>query len=124
MKTLDKLEKGQYAVIKKVNGEGQRRQHFLDMGVIPEAVVKLVQFAPLGDPMEVKIHGYALTLREADAALIEIEPCNGTPTEEKTATSTDSISPPSPTTTPTRAWARKAYTTTRRTKTRCPKAHS
>ena len=83
MITLDKLEKGQSAVIKKVNGEGQRRQHFLDMGVIPEAVVKLVKFAPMGDPMEVKIHGYALTLRIADAQLIEVEPC-----EEEEAPST------------------------------------
>ena len=46
------------------------------MGLIPDAVVKLVKFAPLGDPMEVMIHGYALTLRKADAALIEVEPCN------------------------------------------------
>ena len=74
--TLDKLETGQSARIRSVGGEGQRRQHFLDMGLIPDAVVKLVKFAPLGDPMEVMIHGYALTLRKADAALIEVEPCN------------------------------------------------
>ena len=43
------------------------------MGVIPDAVVKLVKFAPLGDPMEVMIHGYSLTLRKADAKLIEVE---------------------------------------------------
>ena len=76
MMTLDKLETGQSARIRSVGGEGQRRQHFLDMGLIPDAVVKLVKFAPLGDPMEVMIHGYALTLRKADAALIEVEPCN------------------------------------------------
>ncbi|MBQ3353644.1 MAG: ferrous iron transport protein B [Bacteroidales bacterium] len=76
MKTLDKLEIGQSAVIKAVNGEGSRRQHFLDMGVIPDAVIKLVKFAPLGDPMEVMIHGYSLTLRKADATLIEVEPGN------------------------------------------------
>ena len=75
MATLDKIEIGQSARIKAVNGEGQRRQHFLDMGIIPDAVVKLVKYAPLGDPMEVKIHGYALTLRIADAQLIEVEPC-------------------------------------------------
>ena len=63
MTTLDKLETGQSAVIKTVGGEGSRRQHFLDMGVIPDAVVKLVKYAPLGDPMEVMIHGYSLTLR-------------------------------------------------------------
>ena len=72
--TLDKLEIGQSAVIKAVNGKGLKRQHFLDMGVIPDAVVKLVKYAPLGDPMEVLIHGYSLTLRKADAKMIEIEP--------------------------------------------------
>ncbi|MBR3699050.1 MAG: ferrous iron transport protein B [Bacteroidales bacterium] len=72
--TLDKLNIGQSARIKAVDGEGSRRQHFLDMGVIPDAIVKLVKFAPLGDPMEVLIHGYSLTLRVADAKLIEVEP--------------------------------------------------
>ena len=76
MITLAQLEIGQSARIQSVNGEGQRRQHFLDMGLIPDAVVKLVKFAPLGDPMEVMIHGYALTLRKADAALIEVAICN------------------------------------------------
>ena len=75
MITLDKLEIGQSAVIKSVGGEGQRRQHFLDMGVIPEAIIKLVKYAPLGDPMEVLIHGYSLTLRKNDAKLIGVEPC-------------------------------------------------
>ena len=74
MITLDKLGIGQSALIKAVNGEGSRRQHFLDMGVIPDAVIKLVKYAPLGDPMEVMIHGYSLTLRKADAILIEVEP--------------------------------------------------
>ena len=85
MTTLDKLNIGQSARIKAVNGEGQRRQHFLDMGLIPDAVIKLVKFAPLGDPMEVMIHGYALTLRKADAALIEVEHCDDTQNEEKNA---------------------------------------
>ena len=75
MITLDKLEIGQSAVIKSVGGEGQRRQHFLDMGVIPEAIIKLVKYAPLGDPMEVLIHGYSLTLRKNDAKLIGVQPC-------------------------------------------------
>ena len=74
MKTLDQLEIGQSALVKAVNGEGSRRQHFLDMGVIPDAVIKLVKYAPLGDPMEVMIHGYSLTLRKADATLIEVDP--------------------------------------------------
>ena len=83
MITLDKLEIGQSASIRSVNGDGQRRQHFLDMGIIPDAVIKLVKYAPLGDPMEIMVHGYALTLRKADAALIEVEPCDGNETEEK-----------------------------------------
>jgi len=74
MITLDQLEIGQSALIKAVNGEGSRRQHFLDMGVIPDAIVKLVKYAPLGDPMEVTIQGYSLTLRKADATLIEVDP--------------------------------------------------
>ena len=83
MITLDKLEIGQSGSIRSVNGDGQRRQHFLDMGIIPDAVVRLVKYAPLGDPMEVMVHGYALTLRKADAALIEVEPCDGNDNEEK-----------------------------------------
>ena len=75
MKTLDQLEIGQSALVKEVGGEGARRQHFLDMGVIPDAVVTLVKFAPLGDPMEVMVHVYALTLRKEDAVLIGVEPC-------------------------------------------------
>ena len=78
MTTLDKLDIGQSAIIKIVGGEGSRRQHFLDMGVIPDAVVKLVKYAPMGDPMEVMIHGYALTLRKADAKLIKVEPITST----------------------------------------------
>ena len=84
MTTLDKLTIGQSAQIKAVNGEGSRRQHFLDMGLIPDAVIKLVKFAPLGDPMEVMIHGYALTLRKADASLIEVEPCSPSDANEDT----------------------------------------
>ena len=83
MTTLDKLEIGQSARIKSVGGEGQRRQHFLDMGLIPDAFIKIVKYAPLGDPMEVTIHGHALTLRKADAALIEVEPCDDTQAEER-----------------------------------------
>ncbi len=74
MISLDKLPIGQSAVVKTVGGEGARRQHFLDMGVIPDATVKLVKYAPMGDPMELLIHGYSLTLRKADAALIQVEP--------------------------------------------------
>ena len=72
--TLDTLEIGQSARITTVGGEGALRQHFLDMGLIPGADVTLVKFAPMGDPMELRIHGYELTLRLADAAKIEIVP--------------------------------------------------
>lgn len=72
--TLDALEIGSSARILTVGGEGSLRQHFLDMGIIPNAVVTLVKLAPMGDPMELRIHGYELTLRLADAACIEIEP--------------------------------------------------
>ena len=71
--TLDKLGKGESAVIVKVGGQGELRQHFLDMGVIPGQTLTLTKFAPLGDPMELLINGYSLTLRLADAAEIEIE---------------------------------------------------
>lgn len=71
--TLDRLEIGQSAEILTVGGEGALRQHFLDMGLIPGAEVTLVKYAPMGDPMELLIHGYELTLRLADAEKIEIK---------------------------------------------------
>lgn len=72
--TLKELNVGESAVIRTVGGEGALRQHFLDMGVIPGAEVSVVRMAPMGDPMELEIHGYELTLRLDDAAHIEIEP--------------------------------------------------
>lgn len=68
--TLNELSIGQSAVILTVGGEGALRQHFLDMGVIPGAEITLVKFAPMGDPMELRIHGYELTLRVDDARQI------------------------------------------------------
>ena len=70
--TLRELHKGQSATILKVGGEGVLRQHFLDMGMIPGTQVTLQKYAPLGDPMELRVHGYELTLRLADAEQIEI----------------------------------------------------
>ena len=70
--TLRELNRGQSATILKVGGEGALRQHFLDMGMIPGAQVTLQKFAPLGDPMELRVHGYELTLRLADAEQIEV----------------------------------------------------
>ena len=74
--TLKELSVGKSAIIKSVGGEGSLRQHFLDMGVIPGAKVKLMQYAPMGDPMQLLIHGYELTLRLADAEKISIELCD------------------------------------------------
>lgn len=71
--TLRELKVGESAKILTVGGEGALRQHFLDMGVIPGAEVTVVKFAPMGDPMELQVHGYELTLRLADAGQICIE---------------------------------------------------
>ncbi|MCR5529645.1 MAG: ferrous iron transport protein B [Saccharofermentans sp.] len=71
--TLRKLKPGQSALITKVGGDGALRQHFLDMGIIPGTKVKVIKFAPMGDPMEVKVRGYGLTLRLDDAAKIEVD---------------------------------------------------
>ncbi len=71
--TLKDLEIGASAVVRSVGGEGALRQHFLDMGVIPGAELTLMKYAPMGDPMELRIHGYELTLRLADAEKIGIE---------------------------------------------------
>ena len=70
---LSELAIGKSAKILSVGGEGALRQHFLDMGIIPGAKVKLVKLAPMGDPIEILIHGYELTLRIDDAKKIEIE---------------------------------------------------
>lgn len=71
--TLDKLEIGCSAKILTVGSSGSLRQNFLEMGMIPGQIIKLTKFAPLGDPMEIQINGYSLTLRKADAAKIDIE---------------------------------------------------
>ncbi len=72
--TVKDLAIGQSGRITAVGGEGALRQHLLDMGVIPGAAVTLVKLAPLGDPMEVRLHGYELALRRADGEKISIEP--------------------------------------------------
>lgn len=73
---LRDLKTGESGRITVVGGQGALRQHFLDMGVVPGAEIKLMKLAPMGDPMEFRIHGYELTLRLADAEKIEIEPVN------------------------------------------------
>jgi len=79
--TLKEMEIGKRAIITKVGGDGALRQHVLDMGVIPGAEITIVRYAPMGDPVEVIIHGYALTLRLDDAAKIEVKPASE-PTEK------------------------------------------
>jgi ferrous iron transport protein B len=61
--SIKDLEIGKSAKITEVGGEGALRQHFLDMGLIPGAEITMVKYAPMGDPVELKIHGYELTLR-------------------------------------------------------------
>ena len=94
--TLKELPIGGSAVILKVGGKGVLRQHFLDMGLIPGAVVKLIKYAPFGDPMELRINGYALTLRLADAAQIKVELTEEQPETVRTLaddTSVESVDP-------------------------------
>ena len=103
--TLAQLGIGESCVVTSVGGEGALRQHFLDMGVIPGARVTLVKYAPMGDPMELLIHGYSLTLRLDDAAQIAVKPS----VEEAPAA-----------TAPTPASARRASSTPRAPATPCP----
>ena len=86
MMTLKELKPGKSARIEAVGGEGALRQHFLDMGLIPGCDVTVVKLAPMGDPMELMIRGYELTLRMDDAAQIRITPLEKDAEEKKTAT--------------------------------------
>ena len=82
---LNELKVGQSAVVTAVGGEGALRQHFLDMGVIPGAELTLMQLAPMGDPMELRLHGYELTLRLSDAEKIAVRLAEGADTAAKAA---------------------------------------
>ncbi len=94
--TLKDLKPNSSAIIETVGGEGSLRQHFLDMGVIPGTEVTVVKYAPMGDPVELKIHGYELTLRLADAEKISVLPIDLKALEkkEKTASKTKYIEHP------------------------------
>ena len=70
--TISDLKIGESGKITTVGGEGALRQHFLDMGMIPGVTVTLMKYAPMGDPLELKVFDYELTLRKADAAKIEV----------------------------------------------------
>ncbi len=83
--TLREIKEGQSARVTKVGGSGALRQHFLDMGIIPGSDVTVVKFAPMGDPVEICLHGYELTLRLDDADKIDVEPVSGSVAEKKSA---------------------------------------
>ena len=91
---LSELKTGQSGRVERVGGEGALRQHFLDMGVIPGAELTLVKLAPMGDPMELRIHGYELTLRLADAEKIGVTPLEEKSTVQKEKTARKSLSHP------------------------------
>lgn len=74
--TLNQLKTGERAVITVVGGEGALRCHLLDMGLIPKTTVTLSKVAPMGDPLEIHLRGYELTLRLEDAKEIEVEKIN------------------------------------------------
>lgn len=71
--TLDQLKVGQDAILRTIGGEGELRHHLLDMGLTPGTEVTLRKVAPMGDPIELELRGYELTLRLADAAKIEVD---------------------------------------------------
>lgn len=73
LKKLDQIVKGETGLVKSVEGDGKIRRRLFDMGVTPGAVVTLRKKAPMGDPIEVTIRGYELSLRKAEAALVNIE---------------------------------------------------
>lgn len=71
--TLDQIAVGQEILITKVGGEGELRCRFLDMGLIPGTRVKVRKMAPMGDPIEIELRGYELTIRKEDAQMIEVQ---------------------------------------------------
>lgn len=76
MQTLDKLKPGQRALVKSVTGEGSAvYQRLLEMGVFEGTQLEVIRFAPLGDPMEVRLHGYHLSVRKSEAACVGVEVC-------------------------------------------------
>ena len=79
---LGQLKAGESCIVSTVGGEGALRQHFLDMGIIPGAEITIVKFAPMGDPVEVSIHGYELTLRLDDAHKIAVSKLDKKTAEE------------------------------------------
>jgi ferrous iron transport protein A len=72
MRTLDQLKPGELATVEKLHGDGAIHQRLLEMGVIEGAGIEVVRLAPLGDPMEIVVQGYHLSLRKAEAALVSL----------------------------------------------------
>ena len=112
---LNELAVGKSAAILRVGGKGALRQHFLDMGMIPGAEVTVIKLAPMGDPMELQIHGYELTLRLAEAEQIEIKPIQKIKSRYKDTESRRRSTPD---------WVRTVNITQRRRKIRCPTAQN
>ena len=73
MRTLNQLEPGESGTVSKVNGRGPVKRRIIDMGMVSGTTLQVVKFAPLGDPIEIKLKGFNLSLRKNEAALIEIE---------------------------------------------------
>ena len=73
--TLDELKINENAVITAVRGDGTARRRLIDMGLLPGTTVSVCKYAPTGDPMEIKIRSYLLTLRRSHARMIEVKPC-------------------------------------------------
>lgn len=71
--TLAQISVGEHAVINRINGQGPLRRRLLEMGLTPNTIVCVRKMAPLGDPIELKVRGYSLTLRKEDAQLIDVE---------------------------------------------------
>ena len=92
--TLDELKIGKSAIVTTVGGQGALRQHFLDMGLIPGANVTVIKYAPMGDPVELMIHGYELTLRLAEASEIGIRPINETVPKHQPVSATEKAAHP------------------------------
>jgi ferrous iron transport protein A len=73
MRTLDQLKPTERAVVSTLNGDGQIQQRLLEMGVLEGSEIEVVRLAPLGDPMEIRVQGYNLSLRKSEAALVQLE---------------------------------------------------
>ena len=80
---LAEIKEKQSAVLTEIGGQGALRQHFLDMGIIPGTEITVVKYAPMGDPVELRLHGYELTLRLADAEQIKVTPVTAKQAEVK-----------------------------------------